>query len=1350
MRSSTKSILISAATLLILLTFLGLANAWTLSGTVYGGGNPLPGATLTLIDAATSTPLATSDSSTVGGYSFSAPDGNYNLSIRPPAGSGFNDSVINGILVAGADATHDFVLVANALTLSGTVYGASGTPLPNVKVYLYPKGSSNELASTLTDAQGRYTFGVSTGEYTFSLEHYGRDWGGATLPGAEPSECWRVFGVGPVTVAASTTYAIRLPFARLSGKTTDADGTVIGGATINCTLQGTSWTDDNGVPQSPYIDGTSKGASDSEGNYSIVVTTGPGSLTLTPPPVGFTLPLTILRIDIATDTVKNLVFLSSGNLTGTIYGAGGIPLPNVSLSVRSQNDASTNATLKSDAQGRYRMVIPPGDYVFSLEHYGAPWGGVTIPTAEPSKFWRIFGVGPVTVAGDLVYDLHLPFARLSGKTVDASGSALHDVAISHSLQGTVWTSNGGTVQAAPYIDGNSEASSDAEGNYGIVIATGNASVTLTPPTGSSLPLTILPINITTNTVRNLVLQSSGNLTGTIYGASQLKIPNVAIHIKSKSAASVNADLTTDAEGGYSVVIPPGEYVIDLEHYGAAWGGQTIPDREPGNFWRVYGLGPVTVTEKKTYDIPLPFVRFTGKTTDTNGVPIQGVRLFSSLKSASWTDADGVTQSPYVDGSSEGLSDPLGKYLLVVTKGADQVAISPPERSGFALTNVMNLNASTDKVLDCILPFVDNAPPVILSGPVVTSITESTAAIHWQSNEPAKGTVLYNSGTADIGLAESTFSNDHVLPLTGLAPNTTYSVRVTASDVAGNGPATSKIVTFTTKSIPDANPPVILTGPVITDITHDSATVEWSTDEPTVGSLSYGPGTVTDQVVKDSLLMTRHRVLLTGLAPETLYNLRTEAFDAANNGPTASQTISFRTVAAPDTVPPVIIEGPMAIDVTGNSATIVWKTDEPSSSGVSWNDGTVYGVLSDDAMTNYHALRITGLTPSTSYQFTASSKDFFGNGPTLSVAASFTTRPVPDNKPPVFTYDPVIKNVTHNMALIYWETDEPADSVIEYGTGATDTTIDAQAGLRTKHNRTLTGLLPGTTYYFRVMGTDASSNGPSTSQKYSFTTAPLPQSQAPVITNAPVIVYSTDRAATVYFDTDKPCDTIVEYGVGNVLTNRQSDAEKVNKHQATITNLTPETSYAIEVSCTDMQGNSTTKVTGKRLASPASYTTLVTAAASDTTSPVINTTPAVTSLWPNQATIVWTTDEISDSQVLYRQEGDSVTLTAGDIVQVSTHSTVLTNLTPGATYRFMVRSVDPSNNSVTSSSFSFNTPLSIKPGDADHDGVVAISEIQRAIKMFLGLEAPLPAMDLDQNNLVSISEVQKVIKGFLGL
>jgi hypothetical protein len=65
-------------------------------------------------------------------------------------------------------------------------------------------------------------------------------------------------------------------------------------------------------------------------------------------------------------------------------GDSGTPLPNVKVNLVPA-DGSTNRTntvlaaTSTVGQGRYGFGVSPGSYRLNLEHYGAAWGGVTVP-----------------------------------------------------------------------------------------------------------------------------------------------------------------------------------------------------------------------------------------------------------------------------------------------------------------------------------------------------------------------------------------------------------------------------------------------------------------------------------------------------------------------------------------------------------------------------------------------------------------------------------------------------------------------------------------------------------------------------------------------------------------------------------------------------------------------------------------------------------------------------------------------------------------------------------------------------------------------------------------------------------
>jgi hypothetical protein len=77
-------------------------------------------------------------------------------------------------------------------------------------------------------------------------------------------------------------------------------------------------------------------------------------------------------------------------------------------------------------------------------------------------------------------------------------------------------------------------------------------------------------------------------------------------------------------------------------------------------------------------------------------------------------------------------------------------------------------------------------------------------------------------------------------------------------------------------------------------------------------------------------------------------------------------------------------------------------------------------------------------------------------------------------------------ISADSATITWTTDQPSDSRVEYGTTAVYGSAIYNAALATDHSMTLSGLVPSTTYHFKV--TSTSENGPSSSPDSVFSTA----------------------------------------------------------------------------------------------------------------------------------------------------------------------------------------------------------------------------------------------------------------------
>jgi len=93
------------------------------------------------------------------------------------------------------------------------------------------------------------------------------------------------------------------------------------------------------------------------------------------------------------------------------------------------------------------------------------------------------------------------------------------------------------------------------------------------------------------------------------------------------------------------------------------------------------------------------------------------------------------------------------------------------------------------------------------------------------------------------------------------------------------------------------------------------------------------------------------------------------------------------------------------------------------------------------------------------------------------------------------------NITQSSGTITWTTDEPSNSVVEYGTTTSYGSTIFDATLVTNHSITLTGLSAGTTYHYRVKSTNVLGNT-ATSSDYTFTTSSPPPPPPPPPDNVP--------------------------------------------------------------------------------------------------------------------------------------------------------------------------------------------------------------------------------------------------------
>ena len=324
-------------------------------------------------------------------------------------------------------------------------------------------------------------------------------------------------------------------------------------------------------------------------------------------------------------------------------------------------------------------------------------------------------------------------------------------------------------------------------------------------------------------------------------------------------------------------------------------------------------------------------------------------------------------------------------------------------------------------------------------------------------------------------------------ITGLTSGSTYYYRAKA--VAGNTVTNGTERSFTTTgSSPGggggATPPTVTTGSAA-GITASAATLngvlvslgnvssanvsfEWGT---TSGSYAYQTPTSTltaaDQYQAD----------ITGLSAATTYYFRAKAVGSST---VFGAETSFVTGQA--TIPPsVATDG--AVDITGNSATLQGTFTGLGSAptvNISFQWGTTSGSYSDETPTATMGTTapfqatITGLTTGTKYYFRAKAA---GAGTAYGAEMSFTAGQS-GNSPLVTTSNAI--NFTPNSAELRGKLDSlgsftSIDVCFQWATtsgsyiGETTPTTMGTTGI---FQFNLTGLSPGTTYYFRAKAASA--------------------------------------------------------------------------------------------------------------------------------------------------------------------------------------------------------------------------------------------------------------------------------------
>lgn len=525
--------------------------------------------------------------------------------------------------------------------------------------------------------------------------------------------------------------------------------------------------------------------------------------------------------------------------------------------------------------------------------------------------------------------------------------------------------------------------------------------------------------------------------------------------------------------------------------------------------------------------------------------------------------------------------------LVTTHAITLTGLDPDTTYHYAVTSVDNagnpaVSGDLTFVTDSAQP-PDTTPPIISN--VQVAVTDTTATVTWQTDEPADSDVAYGPTSAyENGSAGgATLVTSHSVVLTGLTPDSTYHYQVGSADGSGNAAATAD-ATFATDEEPAPTTDVLsdeFDGPLDTDLwtfmdplgdssitttgTQVAITVPGGQNHDTWNSYDFARimqpvannADFEIEVKFDSPVTAAYQIQ--GLLAEQDQN-NLIRFDYYGTG---SQTRLF--VASFSNGTPVVRDDAI---VPGASPLFLRVKREGSQWTVTYsNDGIAWSTL----VTFSHGMTVNKVG--------VYAGNFRGdNNPPAHTAVVDYFRvtgapPVVDTTPPVIS-NVQVSAITSASATITWQTDEAADSAVAYGpTSAYEDGVAGNGAFVTSHSVTLTGLTDDSTYHYQVRSTDDDGN-PAATGDLTFTTAiiPPPDTTPPVISNIQVTSI-TSSGATVTWQTDEPADSAVAHGTTTAYENGSvSNASLVTSHAIALTGLASATTYHFQISSSDSSGN----------------------------------------------------------------------------------------------------------------------------------------------------------------------------------
>jgi hypothetical protein len=534
-------------------------------------------------------------------------------------------------------------------------------------------------------------------------------------------------------------------------------------------------------------------------------------------------------------------------------------------------------------------------------------------------------------------------------------------------------------------------------------------------------------------------------------------------------------------------------------------------------------------------------------------PANGSRTNNPKPPYTGTAEPGSTVSVYVDNVVVGtvVADASGNWTFAqptnLAEGAHTVKATATDVAG-NVSVFSNINTFT---VDLTAP----AAPVVAT-PANGSSTNDTTPDYTGTAEAGSTVSVYVDNVV-VGTTIATAAGTWSFTQPAALATGSHTVKVTATDVAGNVSVFSNINTFTVDLTPPAAP--VVQTPTNGSRTNDTTPTYSGTAEPgSTVSIS-----VDGTVVGTALADASGSWSFTPTTPlaEGSHSVNATATDAAGNTGPQSNTNTFTVDLTAPSTPTVVT--PANGSRTNDTTPTYSGTADPGSTVTIYVDGTQVGTAITDASGNWTFTPTTPLAEG-AHMVSATATDSVGNTSGQSPTNTFTVDVTAPAAPVVAT--PANGSRTNDTTPTYSGTAEPGSTVTVIVDGAVIGTTTANA--LGSWTFTPTTPLPEGSHTVAATATDVAGNTSPQSNTNTFTVDLTPPG-APVVTS-PANGSSTHDTTPTYTGTAEPGSTVTVTVDGTVVGTTTADAS--GNWSVTPTTPLPEGSHSVTAAATDAAGN----------------------------------------------------------------------------------------------------------------------------------------------------------------------------------